>query len=71
MHAKSLQSCPTLYDPMDCRSPGSSVHGDSPGRNTEVGCHALLKGIFSTQGANPCLLRLICMEGGFFTISTT
>ena len=26
MHAKSLQSCPTLCDPMDCRPPGSSVH---------------------------------------------
>ena len=25
--AKSLQSCPTLYNPMDCRLPGSSVHG--------------------------------------------
>ena len=25
--AKSLQSCPTLSDPMDCRPPGSSVHG--------------------------------------------
>ena len=27
MHAKSLQSCPTLCDPMDCSLPGSSVHG--------------------------------------------
>ena len=27
MHAKLLQSCPTLYDLMDCNSPGSSVHG--------------------------------------------
>ena len=27
MHVKSLQSCPTLCDPMDCRLPGSSVHG--------------------------------------------
>ena len=26
MHAKSLQSCPSLYDPMDCSPPGSSVH---------------------------------------------
>ena len=26
MHAKSLQSCPTLYDPLDCSPPGSSVH---------------------------------------------
>ena len=25
--AKSLQSCPTLSDPMDCRAPDSSVHG--------------------------------------------
>ena len=25
--AKSLQSCPTLSDPMDCSLPGSSVHG--------------------------------------------
>ena len=28
---------------------------DSPGRNTEVGCHALLQGIFPTQGLNPGL----------------
>ena len=27
MHAKLLQSCPTLWDPMDCSLPGSSVHG--------------------------------------------
>ena len=27
MHAKLLQSCPILYDPMDCSLPGSSVHG--------------------------------------------
>ena len=27
LHAKSLQSCLTLYDPMDCSLPGSSVHG--------------------------------------------
>ena len=35
------QSCPTLFDPMDCSLPSSSVHGDSPGKNTGVGCHAL------------------------------
>ena len=37
----------------------SSVHGDSPGKNTWVGCHALLQGIFPTQGLNLCLLRLL------------
>ena len=36
-----VQSCPTLCNPMDCSLPGSSVHGDSPGKNTGVGCHAL------------------------------
>ena len=33
--------------------PGSSLHGDSPGKNTGVGCRALLQGIFSTHGLNP------------------
>ena len=52
------QSCPTLWDPIDCSSPGSSVHGDSLGKRisrqpTWVGCHALLQGIFPTQGLNP------------------
>ena len=50
------QSCPTLCDPMSCRPPCSSVHGNSPGKNTGVGCHALLQGIFPTQGSNPGLL---------------
>ena len=40
---------------MYCSLPGSSVHGDSPGKNTGVGCHALLQGIFPTQGSNPGL----------------
>ena len=38
MHAKSLQSCPTLCDPMDCNLPVSSVCGDSPSKNTEFPC---------------------------------
>ena len=42
---------------MNCRPPGSSVHGDSPGKNTGVGCQALLQGIFPTQGSNPGLLH--------------
>ena len=48
------QSCVTLCNPMDYSPPGSSVHGDSLGKNTGVGCHAL-QGIFSTQGSNPDL----------------
>ena len=49
------QSCLTLRDTMDYSPPGSSVQGDSPGQNTGVGCHALLQGIFPTQGLNPGL----------------
>ena len=52
------QSCLTLHDLMDCSPPGSSVHNDSPGKNTGVGCHALLQGVFPTKGVNvglpPC-----------------
>ena len=51
------QSCPTLCDPMDCRPPGSSVRRDSPGKKTGVVCHALLQGVFPTQGSNPDLTR--------------
>ena len=40
---------------MVCSPRGSSVHGDSPGKNIGVGCHALLQGIFPTQGSNPGL----------------
>ena len=30
---------------------------DSPGKNTGVGCHSLLQGIFPAQGSNSCLLH--------------
>ena len=49
------KSHPTLCDPMDYSSPDSSVHGDSPGKNIRGDCHALLQGIFPTQGLNPRL----------------
>ena len=49
----------TLCNPMACSPPGSSVHGDSPGKNTGVGCHSLLQGIFLTQGSNLVLLCLL------------
>ena len=41
--------------PMDCNPPVSSVHGDSPGKNTGVGCHFLLQGLFLNQGSSPHL----------------
>jgi len=62
VHAKPIQSCLTLCNSMDCNPPGSSVYGDFPGKNTGVGFHALLQGIFLTQGSNPHLLYL-CNSG--------
>ena len=41
--AKSLQSCPTLCNPIDGSPLGSPVPGDSPGKNTGMGCHFLLQ----------------------------
>ena len=61
LNAKLLQSCPTSCDPMDYSLSGSPVHEDSPGKSTGVGCHALLQGIFPTQGLNLCLLNISCI----------
>ena len=66
VRAKSRQSSPTLCDLMDCSPQGSSVDGDSPGKNIRVGCHSVLHGIFLTQGSNWHLLCL-SIAGGFFT----
>ena len=41
--AKSLQSYPTLCDPIHGSPPGSHHPWDSPGKNTGVGCHFLLQ----------------------------
>ena len=57
--AESLQSCPTMCDPMDCGPYGSSVCGDSPDKDAGVGCHALLQGIFPTQRSNLCFICLL------------
>ena len=37
---------------------------NSPGKNTGVGCHALLQGVFPTQGSNPCLQHLQHWQAG-------
>ena len=58
------KSCPALCDPMDCSPPGSSVHGDYPGKNPGVGCCALLQG--SSQPSDGT--QVSRTAGGFFTI---
>ena len=52
------QSCSTLCDPLDSSPPGSSVYADFPGKNTGVGCHALLQGGLPNPGIKPRSLAL-------------
>ena len=67
VHAKLLQSYVTLCDPMDWSPPGSFVHGDFLGKNTGVGCHALIQAIFLTQGSNLHLMQLLFCRWIFIT----
>ena len=71
MHAESFQLCLTLCDPVDYSPPGSSTHGDSPNKNTGVGCCVLLQGTFPTQGWNPCLLDLLHWQAGSLPLAPT
>ena len=62
--AKSLQSCPTLCDPIDGSPPGSHPW-DSPGESTGVGCHFLLQFMkvkSESEGAWLCLTLRDAMD---------
>ena len=59
-----------LSDPLQLHGPQPTsllCSWDSPGKNTGVGCHAFLQGIFSTQGWNPSLWRVSYIAGKLFT----
>ena len=56
--------------PWTVASPGSSVYGDSPSKNTGVGCHFLLQCIFPTQGSNLHLQHLPHWQADSFTTTT-
>ena len=49
---------PALCHPVDCSPCQATLSVYSPGKKSAVACHALLQGIFPTQGSNP---------GRFFT----
>ena len=51
------QSCLTLWDPVDCSPPGSSVHGILQARILEWVAISFSRGIFPIQGSNPGLLH--------------
>ena len=54
---------------MDCSPPGSSIHGDSPGKNTEVGGYAMPSSKGSSQPTDQ--IQVSHIAGRFFTIWTT
>ena len=66
MHAKLLQLCPALCDPIDCSLPGSSVHGILQARILEWVTMPFSRGIFLTEGWKPRLLPLLHWQAGLY-----
>ena len=64
VRAKSLQSCLTLCNPVNCSPSGSSVHGILQARILEWVVIPSSRGIFLTQGSNPCLFHLLHWQAG-------
>ena len=70
MPTKLLQSCLTLWDPMDCSLPGSSVHETLQARILEW-VAKLSSGDLPDPGIEPTSLVSPALAGGFFTTSGT
>ena len=67
VRAQTLQSCPTLCDPMDFSPPGASIHGILQASILEWVAMPSLQGIFLTQGWNLHLLTSPALAGKFLT----
>ena len=65
------QFCPTSCDSMDCSPPGFSVHGDSPGKTTGVGCRAFPRGNSQPRDRTRVSDVSCTLAGRFFTASAT
>ena len=65
------QSCPTLCNPMDCSPPGSSIYGIFQVRLLEWVAISFSRGIFLTQGSNPCLLCLLHCRWILYSLSNS
>ena len=59
-------SCVQLFAALWSVAQQARMSMDSPGKNTGMGFHALLQGIFPTQGSNPCLLHLLHRQAAFY-----
>ena len=64
-HFNCIRLCKTLWT----AAWHSPLSMDSPGKNTGVGCHVLLQGIFPIQVFNPHLLRLLYWQEVLYTSS--
>ena len=69
VHAKSLQSCPTLCNPMDCSPPGSSVHGTRQEYWGGLPCPP--SGDFPDTGTEPGCLKSPALAYKFFTTTAS
>ena len=69
VYAKSLQSCPTLGNALDCSPPGSSVHGILQARILELA--AMLFWDLPNREIKPMSFTSPALAGGFFTTSAT
>ena len=54
---------------MDFSPPGSFIHVDSLDKNTGVDCHALIQGIFPTQGSNLCLVCRLHLQVDYLPLA--
>ena len=70
MHAKSIQSCPILCDPMDYSPSGSSVHGILQARILEWIAMPSSRD-FPEPGIKPMFLMSLALACGLFTGSIT
>ena len=67
MPAKLASVVSDSFHVIDYSPPGFSV--GFPGKNTGVDCHALLQGIFPTQGSNLYVLHLLYWQSGYLPLA--
>ena len=70
VHTRSPQLGPTLCNPMDCSSLGSSVHGILSYKNAREGCHALFRE-FSWPIDRTCVYYVFCIGRQILYITST
>ena len=71
MRAKSLQSCLTLWDTIDCSLSGSSVHGILQARILEWVAMPSFRGNLPDPGIEPTSPTSFALAGEFFTTNAT